>query len=136
MSAKIAALDLLKITVFWNKDYDLIISVDDVTNKTLSRDLNYTADVLMWSKFVKCSISMRELITRTKSYVRRSYRGRLLEGFLAAPILNRVNLSSLSTISSDQWVQWRTWLKLYLFTPRSKVLMKQILKLFVKVKSY
>ena len=136
MSATMAALGLLKITVFWNKDYDLIISVDDVTNKTLSRDLNYTADVVMWSKFVKCSISMREVIARAKSYVRRSYRGRLLEGFLPAPILNRVNLSSLSTISSDQWVQWRTWLKLYLFTPRSKVLMKQILKLFVKVKRY
>ena len=136
MSAKMTALGLLKITVFWNKDYDLIISVDDVTNKTLSRDLNYTADVVMWSKFVKCSISMREVIARAKSYVRRSYRGRLLEGFLPAPILNRVNLSSLSTISSDQWVQWRTWLKLYLFTPRSKVLMKQILKLFVKVKRY
>ena len=33
MSAKVATPDLLKITVFRNKGYDVIISVDDVTNK-------------------------------------------------------------------------------------------------------
>ena len=38
MSAKMATSGLLKITVFWNKGYDAIISVDDVTNKILSRD--------------------------------------------------------------------------------------------------
>ena len=42
---------LLKITVFWNKGYDVIISVDDVTNKILSRDSNYIVDVVMWPKF-------------------------------------------------------------------------------------
>ena len=40
MSAKMATLGLLKIKVFWNKGYDVIISVNDVTNKTLSRDSN------------------------------------------------------------------------------------------------
>ena len=32
---------LLKITVFWNKGYDVVIPVDDVNNKILSRDPHY-----------------------------------------------------------------------------------------------
>ena len=63
MSAKMATLGLLKITVFWNKGYDVIIPVDDVTNKISSRDSNYFVDVFMWSKLGSCSISMRECIT-------------------------------------------------------------------------
>ena len=55
--------DLLKTTVFWNKDYDVIIPVDGVTNKILSHDSNYMVDVLMWPKFGNSSISMREVIT-------------------------------------------------------------------------
>ena len=42
---------LLTITVFWNKGYDVIIRVNDVSNKTLSRDSNYILDVFMWPKF-------------------------------------------------------------------------------------
>ena len=53
---------LLKIKLFWNKGYDVIISVDDVTNKILSRDSNYIVDVFMWPKFGNYSISMREVI--------------------------------------------------------------------------
>ena len=63
MSAKMATPDLLKITVFWNKGYDVIIPVDDVTNKILSRDSNYIVDVSMWPKFGNSSISLREVIT-------------------------------------------------------------------------
>ena len=44
MSAKMATPGLLKMTVFWNKGYDVIISVDDVTSKVLSRDSNYIVD--------------------------------------------------------------------------------------------
>ena len=62
MSAKMATPGLLKITVFWNKGYDVIISVDDVTNKILSRDSNYIVDVFMWPKFGNSSISKREVI--------------------------------------------------------------------------
>ena len=40
MSAKIATLGLLKITVFWGKGYDVIIYLYDVTNKILSSDSN------------------------------------------------------------------------------------------------
>ena len=32
--------------VFWNKDYDVITSVCDVTNKILSLDSNYIVDVV------------------------------------------------------------------------------------------
>ena len=62
MSAKMATLGLLKIKVFWNKGYDVIISVHDVTNKILSRDSNYIVDVVMWPKFGNSRTSMREVI--------------------------------------------------------------------------
>ena len=62
MSAKMATPGLFKITVFWNKVDDVIISVDDVTNKILSRDSNYIVDVFMWPKFGNSSISMKEVI--------------------------------------------------------------------------
>ena len=62
MLAKMATPDLLKTTVFWNKGYDVIISVDDVTNKILSGDSNYIVDVVIWPKFGSSSISMREVI--------------------------------------------------------------------------
>ena len=63
MSAKMATPGLLKITVFWNKGYDVIIPVNGVTNKILSRDSNYIVDVLMWPKFGNSSISMKEVVT-------------------------------------------------------------------------
>ena len=55
-----ATLGLLKIKLIWNKGYDIIISVHDVTNKILSRDPNYIVDVVMWPKFGNSSISIRE----------------------------------------------------------------------------
>ena len=63
MSAKMASPGLLKITLFWNKGYDVIISANDVTNKILSCESNYTVDAFMWPKFGNCSISMREVTT-------------------------------------------------------------------------
>ena len=50
-----AALDLLKIKISWNKDYD-------VTTKILSGDWNYIVDVAMWKRFGNSSIAMREVI--------------------------------------------------------------------------
>ena len=47
MSAKMATLGLLKIKVFRNKDYDVIISVYGVINKNLSDDSNFIVDVVM-----------------------------------------------------------------------------------------
>ena len=63
MSAKMATPALLKVTVSWNKDYDVIILVDDVTYKISSCDSNYILDVLMWPKFGNSSISKRKVIT-------------------------------------------------------------------------
>ena len=54
---------LLKKTVFWNKGYDVIIPVNDVNYKIVSRDSNYILDVFIWSKFGNSSVSMREAIT-------------------------------------------------------------------------
>ena len=62
MSAKMPTLDLLEIKPFWNKDYDVIISVHDITNKILSHDLNYIVDLVMWPKFGNFTISIREVI--------------------------------------------------------------------------
>ena len=61
MSAKLVTLYFLKIKIFWNKDYDDIISVHDVTKKFLSRDSNYIVDVVMWAKFGNSRISVREV---------------------------------------------------------------------------
>ena len=62
MSAKMATLSLLKIEVFWNKGYDVIISVHDVTSKVLSYESNYILDVVMWPKFGSSSTSMGKVI--------------------------------------------------------------------------
>ena len=47
MSAKLAAPRPLKIKIFRNKGYGIIIPDYDVTNKILSRDSNYIVDVVM-----------------------------------------------------------------------------------------
>ena len=62
MSPKLATPGLLKIKIFWNKGYDVIILDYDVTKKILSRGSNYFLDVVMWPKFGNCSISIREVI--------------------------------------------------------------------------
>ena len=63
MPAKMAIPGLPKIKVFWNIGYDVIISVHEVTNKTLSRDSNYIIDVVMWPTFGNCRIFMTKVIT-------------------------------------------------------------------------
>ena len=62
VSAKMAAPGILEITVFWNKDYDVILPVDYVTNKILSRESYYIVGVFIWPKFGNSSVSMREVI--------------------------------------------------------------------------
>ena len=63
ISVKMATSGLLKITLFWNKSYDVIISINDVTKQILSRDSNYIVDVFIWPKFNNSSIGMRDVIT-------------------------------------------------------------------------
>ena len=47
MPAKNATLGVIRIKTFGNQDYDVAISVYDVTNEILSRDSNYIVDVVM-----------------------------------------------------------------------------------------
>ena len=47
ISAKLATPGFLKIKIFQNKGYDVIILDYDVINKILSRDSNYIVDVVM-----------------------------------------------------------------------------------------
>ena len=47
MSAKMTTQGLLKIRAFKKKDYGVIISAHDVTNKCLSRDSNYIIGVVL-----------------------------------------------------------------------------------------
>ena len=62
MTAKMATSGLLRIKVFWKKGYDATTSVHDVISNILSPDLNYNVNVVMWPKFGKFSISVREVI--------------------------------------------------------------------------
>ena len=62
LSAKLATLGLLETKVFWNKDWDVIDIVHDVTNNILLRDSNYIVDVVMWTKFGNSGITMRKVI--------------------------------------------------------------------------
>ena len=53
MSGKIATSGLLKIKVLWNKGYDVIVPVHDVTNKISLYDSNYVSLVtlaFLWDK--------------------------------------------------------------------------------------
>ena len=62
MSAKLTTPCLLKIKIFRNKGYDVIIPDYDVVNKSLSRDSNDIVGVVMRGKFRDSSISMRDVI--------------------------------------------------------------------------
>ena len=62
MSAKMATVGLLKMKVFENKDYNVIVSVYDVINKILSPYSNYIVDAVMWPNFGYSAISIKEVI--------------------------------------------------------------------------
>ena len=55
-------LGILKINLFQNKGYDVIIFVHDVINKILSRGSNYIIDVVMLPKFGNFSISATSIV--------------------------------------------------------------------------
>ena len=61
MSVKTATLGLLKIRVFWNKVFDVVISAYDVTNKFLSLDSNYIIDMACDQSLVTVSFLWEKL---------------------------------------------------------------------------
>ena len=62
ISAKLSTLGLLKMKVFWNKSYEVNISVHDVTSEMLSRDWNHIVDMVIRPKFGNSNISMTEVV--------------------------------------------------------------------------
>ena len=62
VSAKIAALGLIQLKIFWNKSNNVKIFVYEVTKKIFLRESNYIVDVVMWPKLGDCSISMGEVV--------------------------------------------------------------------------
>ena len=60
--AKMATLGLLKMKLFLNKSYDVMISVIEVTNKSLSCDSSYIVDVVKWPKFGNSNNSLTDVI--------------------------------------------------------------------------
>ena len=68
MSGKIVTLGLLKINVFWNKGYEVIVSFYDVTKIIISHDSNYIVHVVMWPKFGNSSISIITSLGHERSY--------------------------------------------------------------------
>ena len=62
MSAIMATPSLLRIKVFWNKSYGVVMPVHNAANQILWRDSYYIVDVVMWPKFGNSSSSMGGVI--------------------------------------------------------------------------
>ena len=64
MSAKMATPGFLKTALFWNKGYDIIIPVHNMSmflSKISPRDSNYVVDVVMWSSPVTLAFLWEKL---------------------------------------------------------------------------
>ena len=81
MSAKMATLGLLKVAVFWNKGYDVLISVDDVNNFGLALSTNFRILHQCDKRFKTKS----QKVLGANSYVCRSYRGKIGRGTFLPP---------------------------------------------------
>ena len=97
---------VIKTKVFWNKVYDVMISVRDVTNESLAHDSNYIVDVVMWLKRGNYSISMREVII-TQFY-------NFISIWPEKSLFLRVDLDWSSIIWDSSFIIWdwhsiRTW---------------------------
>ena len=62
ISVKLATLGLLKINLFWNKGYDVILFLTVLTNKFFSSGSTYIVDVVKWPKLGDSRISLRKVI--------------------------------------------------------------------------
>ena len=122
ITVKLTIAGLLKIKLWWNKGFDVIVSVHDVTNKILSRDSNYIVNGVMgsWPQVYEdltrfelfCGGITLKFCTRlakglkikvknilvAKCYVCRIYRGKM-EGSL----FTNNNLSVFSRLRTEYW---------------------------------
>ena len=62
ISANLATPGSLKIKIFKNIGYVVMIVDYDIINSILSRDSNYIVDVVMWLKIGNSSVSITEVI--------------------------------------------------------------------------
>ena len=60
--SKFGNFDIFLKKTFWNKGYDELTHIYDVTNTVSSCHSNYIVDIVMWPKFVNSSVSVREAI--------------------------------------------------------------------------
>ena len=67
MWAKMTTPGLPKIKLFWNKVYEVIVSLNDVNIKVLLRDSNYIVNVVTWPKFGNSSMSKEEVLINSVS---------------------------------------------------------------------
>ena len=61
ISAKLAIAGLLEIKAFWYKVYEVKIFVHYATIRILLREANHIVNVVMWPKFGKSGITIREV---------------------------------------------------------------------------
>ena len=61
MSAKLTTAELLEITVFWSKGYEVIVPVHGLTNKVSSYGSSYNVDEVIWPKFGNSNIYKKSL---------------------------------------------------------------------------
>ena len=60
--SKSVTLGLLRIKILWNKGYDIMILIYRGIKKIVWPESNNIMNVVMWPKFGKSSISIREVI--------------------------------------------------------------------------
>ena len=70
MTTELATPDLLKIKVFWNKDSEWIISINDSTINILSSSSNYKVDLVMWPNFGRLLQHFYERSYHKSDYIR------------------------------------------------------------------
>lgn len=65
---KFVTLDFLETKVCWNKTYDVIVCVYNITSNILLHDSDYIIDVVIWLMFGSSSISKSKVIISTKIF--------------------------------------------------------------------
>ena len=122
ITVKLTIAGLLKIKLLWNKGFDVIVSVHDVTNNIWSRDSNYIVNGVMgswlqvyedltrktnflWSITLKfCTRLAKGLKIKVKNIlVAKCYVCRIYRGKMEGSLFTNNNLSVFSRIRTEYW---------------------------------